>query len=304
MSSRLTRITVCLGLITGVTVSTDAQSDVTKDVKKQRAQTEALLSAAGVKKTTSVETDGIVMYGTVPPAQAKTLAETLQKVYQTSRASLKFGGDESIWPGKMTVVVLNDPKEFAEYYRKLNKGQPPAEGQSFAYSLQGDTPYLVIGPTTGADPREFDPTRAAAALMATAVLNRRAGTGMGNGTVPNWLAAGFAEGVLVRTDDNPQAVSSYRNAMRTNVLGVPGSTTPFRTATLSDAFKTGNPVMSAAFVEYLQARTTPAQFNRFLAAFQEKDGRPPPSLDAALKTLPFSRVSMETDWKVWAAQQR
>jgi hypothetical protein len=167
-------------------------------------------------------------------------------------------------------------------------------------------PFIVIGPQPGTTRAEFNPTKAAAGLMASVVLNKRAGTGMGNGELPNWLTGGFAQGMVVRADGDPNAFRAYSNDMRVSVLGDPNK--PPKMAVLADAWTgagaSGNTTVSAAFVEYLMARTKPAEFQRFLVAFQEVDGRPTPSMKSVLAALPMKMNSMETDWKVWAAQQR
>jgi hypothetical protein len=301
MFSLLVRLAACVGLTIGITATAGAQSDV----RRQQALTEAYLKQAGVKQPAAVETDGILMYGSVPDAQAKALADNLQRVYQASRNALNFAADDALWPGKLTVVVLSDAQQFADYYQKVT-GRLPADGQTSATSIQGDMPYLIIGPATGTTAATFDPSRAAATMMAAAVLNRRAGTGAGNGTLPVWLTGGFAEGMIARTSDDSNALSTYRNTMRTAVLGDPNGNA--RMAVLAESWSNrqtpANTARSAAFVEYLMDRMSPAQFNRFLGAFREVEGQPPPTLATALRTLPLSRVSIETDFKVWAAQQK
>jgi hypothetical protein len=263
------------------------------------------LKKAGIDRVAAVQTDGLTVYGTIPTDQARALAESLQRVYQTSRSALKFGADEALWTGKMTVVALSDPREFAAYMLQLT-GRRPAPGATSATNLVGNTPFIVIGPQAGLTRAEFNPTRAAAGLMASVVLNKRAGTGMGNGELPNWLTGGFAQGMMVRADGDPVALRAYTNDLRLSVLGDPNK--PLKMATLADSWTgpgaSGNATVSAAFVEYLMARTKPAEFQKFLAAFQEVDGKPAPTLRGALAALPMKMNSMETDWKVWAAQQR
>ena len=301
MIGLLFRLTACVSLTVGITATSVAQTDV----RRQQALTEVYLKQSGVKLPAAVETDGILMFGSVPDNQAKALADTLQRVYQASRNTLSFGADDALWPGKMTVVVLSDPQQFADFYQRV-AGRPPAQGQTSASSIQGDMPYLIIGPSTDTVPGSFDPTRAATGMMAAAVLNRRAGTGVGNGTLPPWLTGGFAEGMIARTADDPNAVSTYRNTMRTAVLGDPNWNP--RMAVLAESWNVprtpASAARSAAFVEYLMERNSTAQFDRFLAAFRQVEGQPPPTLASALRTLPLSRVSMETDFKVWAAQQK
>jgi hypothetical protein len=293
MFTSLIRAAVCFGLTIGVTATVTAQPEI----RRQQILTEAYLKQSGIRQPAAVETDGLRLVGSISNEQAEVLAASLQRIYQSSRAALNYRADDSLWTGKLTVVVVSDPQQFNAIYQRL-AGEPPAAGQTSAFNTEGDIPYLIISPPPNLRPGDFDPSRTAAELMAAAVLNQRAGT---PGTLPAWLTVGFAEGMIARAAEDPRAMSVHRNAMRNAVLRE-------RTTVLADAWTgprtPGNNLVSAAFIEYLMARTTPAQFDRFLAAFQQREGQPPPTLDAVLRTLPLSRVSMETDWKIWAAQQR
>jgi hypothetical protein len=301
MSANLLRSFACLIVALGLTATAAGQDEL----KKQKALAAANLKKAGVGKVAATETSGMVLYATAPDDQTKALAASIDKVYQASRTALKVGEDEALWPGKLTVVVISDPNQFADYVQQT-QGSKPEPGQTSAFNLAGDSPYLVIGPTADTDPKDFDPARAAARAMAAVVLNQKAGMGVGNGTLPAWLTEGFAEGMLARSDESPKAMTVYRNQLRSAALGHPRRDPQM--AVLSDAW-TGprtraNNTISAAFNEYLMDRLRPSQYNRFLAAFRPVEGQPTPTTRSALRALPLSRVSMETDFKVWAGQQR
>ena len=274
--------------------------DKSADVKLQKAAATEKLTKASLLKTTLVETNDLIVYTTWPEAKAKTLAATVQKVYESTFKTLKFEPADSPWPGKLTVFFLPERKEFASFVRLVEQRRPDA-ADTTSVQIRSKEPYILVGLETDSKFTEADMAGEAGAAVAEALLNTKAGVTAGAATLPTWITTGFGKLMVLKMEGNAGKLTAFRTKVR--ALGAKGKAATFKA---SDAWAESRTketeTVTVSVVEFLLFGPDPMKFTKVLSGFKPSEERPTPTLEQALEVADYKPDTLDTAWKTWLAK--
>src|SRR4051812_5056526 len=135
--------------------------------KKQKAAAEAKLTAAKIKAA-AAETDDLLVFATMPEEKAKALSASMQRTYAVAAKPLKIDPTSPPWPGKLSVFVFNEPRQYKTFVLDALK-RPPLPRETRAVELRGDTPTAVIGVGLGEKPTDTQVTAEVCGVTAAAL---------------------------------------------------------------------------------------------------------------------------------------
>ncbi|QEL19671.1 hypothetical protein [Limnoglobus roseus] len=296
-----TRPSLLLGLTFVLTVLPVWAADGDKKVESQKAAATANLSKAGLKKVATVETANLLVISSLPEAKTKPLAEAAQKVFTFSRAALKLDEKEELWPGKLTVVVLADSREYTSYIRVATQQRPDGKDW-FSINTRGETPTASVFVDLDGKPKDADVQATVSAIVAATLLNKKAGTNTTTGPLPEWAQIGFGK-VMVARSVGGAALSDYRSKSKALLTGKKAA--PVRIADVWGGVKTKDSDLAAAsLVEYMLYGTEGDKFFAFVAGFKPTETVAMPTIDSALEAAGWKWDNLEVGWKVWASKQK
>jgi hypothetical protein len=282
----------------GLAAAKDARDDETA---KQKAGFEANFKKAGLAKLAAAETADLIVYAAVTDAKVKPLAETLQKAYLEARKALKVEDKDKPWPGKLTVVVLTDSKQYANYVRLVEQRRPDKK-ETYAINLKGDLPYVIDAAELGEKPTDAELTADAAGLVAAAVLNRKFGTGGAAGTLPEWIQVGFGKAMAARAGP-PAKFADYKAKLKAAAVGTKGKPSPARLADVWSGVKSkDSDLVNASYIEFMMNGPYAAKFNDFVSGFKVSEENPMPSWMTVFTTLEWKSEEIEVQWKLWLSK--
>jgi hypothetical protein len=235
------------------------------------------------------ETTHLLLYGAVPGKPGKSLKEAgafLESVYALAHKTLELGKDEP-WPGKLTVYLLGDRKQFKAAVRGIER-RLPEEEELGSHVIRSDLPHVLAGP-----PREpFDPgvDGQAGEQLAMALLGAKGGQ-----TVPEWVKVGFGRATVFRAGPANLLAGEHRRAYTWLVKNK---------RTLRDVYAGSlkpeeEPVLRASLVEYLAYSGKSARFLPFLAGFKPQENRPEPTTEDAFKAANILPDKLNQAWQNW-----
>lgn len=295
--ARLLLTACCLALLTP---PAPARDDRAGEVKKEKDAVAARLTKAGLPTLAPVETDDLLVYAAVPDAKARPLADGVQKTYQLARTALKFEPAETLWPGKLSVIVITDPAQFTAFVRQVEQRRPE-KGVFTSMDLRGDVPYVIDSVEVGERATDAEIRADAAAAVASAVLSKKAGTGA---SLPDWLLGGFGRMIAARAE-GPAKLTTFHTKTKSAVLGTRSRPVLVRAADVwgGQKGKDGD-LVAASFVEFLVFGPEADKFPKILSALKPSDTQPMPTMAAALADLEWRPEVLDLAWKQWVSKQK
>jgi hypothetical protein len=237
------------------------------------------------------ETAHFLLFGSssMRPRQLNELGASLEKQYGTARTVLKIGPKEELWPGKLTVYLLEERSVFNTFMRTIARKRPSAD-DSGAYSLSAP-PFIAASPPQ----QKFQPSLEGQAgeQLATAILTKKCGQ-----SIPDWIVAGFGRAVLWRS-----APSSYFQE-RAQVKKL------VRTCTAEDVWNDKPSaeeaaLLRASLVEFLAFGPGANYFAKFLEGLKPgENGQPKSTVDALKAIRPDFPDTICKSWPSWVATGR
>jgi len=264
------------------------------ETKKQKTAAEANIKSA-MLTAAHVETDDLLVYATMPEAKAKPLAAAMQKTYAVAVKSLKVESSDKLWPGKLTVYVFSDTRQYKSFALQAFKRQPPKQ-ESFFSDTKGDVPYVLDGAVLGEKPTDVQIATEASSLVAAAVLVRQVGSLMDK--TPTWLQLGFGQAAYLRADGNAAKLTAHKAKLRAMYTKNQGQS--FKVANVTGDQATADAeLLSVSLAEYLAFGPNAAKFPMILGALKPSDDQPNPTFDTALAAADWKWMDLETAWQKW-----
>jgi hypothetical protein len=263
------------------------------EVKAQKAAAVENMKRAGVDKPAAVETTGLLVYSSLTEGKTKPIADTAQKAFDAAKKALKFDDKDKPWAGRLTVYVLADRKEYASFVRLVESRKPEAD-ETWAVQVRGAEPYAAVGAKT-----ETALAGEAAAGVAVALLDQKAGASSATFTLPSWLHTGFGRAIAVR--QNPRALDDHRAKVKAlfakNKLGTFAAAQVWSTEKLKDA-----DTYATSLVEYLVFGADEGKFAKFLGGYKPGENQPEPTTANALEAANWTPEALDTAWKTWVVK--
>jgi len=284
----------CLALLAAIAISTVALADKRDDeTKKQKTAAEANLKAAKLTAA-SVETDDLLVYATLPEDKAKPLAAAMQKSYVVAVKTLKIESSDKLWPGKLTVYVITDSRQYKGFVLQALK-RSPAKGESYSMDLKAD-PVVLDGIVLGEKPTDVQVLSDAAALVAAAVLVKHTGTG--GDKLPEWMQLGFGHASYLRSEGNAAKLMAHKNKVKALYSKTQGQAFKISVVTGGQA-NADSELLSTSLVEYIAFGPGSAKFLTVLNGLRPSDEQPNPTIDTALAAAEWKWEALEPAWQKW-----
>jgi hypothetical protein len=278
-----------------------AKPDKSADVKLQKDAATEKLTKSNLK-TTLVETNDLIVYTTWPEPKAKTLAASMQKVYESTFKTLKFEPADSPWPGKLTVFFIPERKEFTSFVRLVEQRKPdPSDTTSV--QVRSKEPYILVGLETDSKFTEADMAGEAGAAVAEALLNTKAGVTAGAAMLPTWITTGFGKLMVLKMEGNAAKLTAFRTKVR--ALSATGKAAAFKASDAWSEIRTKeNETVTVSVVEFLLFGPDPTKFTKVLSGYKPSDERPNPTLDQALEVADYKPDTLDAAWKAWLVKAK
>jgi hypothetical protein len=290
---------LALALVAGLVLPSAAQDD--KATANQKTAVTANLTKAGMKKLVTAETKNIQVISSLSESRAKAIAEAAQKNFAFAHKSLKL--DEMIWPGKLTLVVLGDPREFTSYMRVVTQTRPDPKDW-FTINVRGDVPTAAVLVEAGEKTKDAELGATASTIVAAALLNKKAGTSPTTGSLPEWVQLGFGKVMVVKCAGGA-AMSDYRSKAKSAVVGTKSRPAPSRLADVTGGVKTKDgEILAASVIEYMMYGIEGDKFFAFAAGFKPNEMVAEPTVDSAFAGVEWKMNEFEIGWKVWHSKQK
>ena len=289
-----------LALLVGSAALAAGQDD--KTVQSQKAAVTANLSKAGLKKLAAAETKNLLVLSSLPETKAKTVAEAAQKVFAFAGKALKLDEKDVLWPGKLTFVALADGREFTSYIRVVTQQRPDSKDW-FAVNVRGDVPTATVLLDAGEKTKDTELTATASAVVAAALLNKKAGISPTTGSLPEWLQLGFGRLMVIRSAGGA-ALTDFHAKSRAAVVGTKSKMSPVRLADVWGVKTKDSDIVSASVVEYMMYGVEGDKFFAFAAGFKPSETVLAPTVESAFEGVEWKMDAFELGWKIWVSKQK
>ncbi len=289
---------LALVLVAGLAMSAAAQDD---KAAGQKSAVTTSLTKAGIKKIAAAESKNLQVMTTLSESRAKSIADAAQKAYAFAHKALKL--DDMLWPGKLTVVVLGDAREFSGYVRVVSQARPDPKDW-FTINVRGDVPAAAVFVEAGEKSKDADFTGPVSTIVAAALLNKKAGTSSTTGSLPEWVQLGFGKLMQVKTVGGA-ALSDYRTKSKAAVYGTKSKPAPSRLEHVTGGVKSKDfEILAASVVEYMMYGVEGDKFFAFAAGFKPNEMVAEPTVESAFMGVEWKMNEFEIGWKVWHSKQK
>ena len=262
-------------------------------VDKQRLTAKTNLGSARIKVTFD-ETDSLLVYTTLPQAATVALAKDLQQTFAAAQKQLDFGLKEEPYKGKLTVIVLNDARDFKNYILRIERKPPPRTETQF-FALDSETPTILIGVPLGSRTNVKELMSDAATWVAAAVLQAKLGS---KTDIPTWLKESFGTMIALHRPGNERALATHRNSVLTLYKRSNGKAFQSTELTVESLGQYSNIVHTSA-LESLAYGSWKEKFLPFVLSFRTGETDAPKSFYGGLQALTIDWNSFDAGWRKW-----
>lgn len=249
------------------------------------------LKKSDVKDGRVAETSRLILATSLPEAKAKTLAESLEKVYAVASKALKFDpADEKV---KLVVYTFTDLDQYRQFKRSVVKERPD-EGETASHDVKRDDPYVAVSGRRGEKSPNFESL--AAGEVCRALLAKKGG----NARLPEWMKSGFARAVQMRTD--PKSVGGDRAAVARLAPRLPKGAkgTPVADKAWAGEGKERD-LIAASLMDFLTFGPGSEKLGNLLSALVPTAAIDEPTFAAAL-TGDWTLEDLDRAWRDWIAK--
>lgn len=298
MTARFYRL-LTLALFIGLASRGVAQDDKASEQKKTAMEN---LNKAGLKKVSFGETTGLILFSSLPETKTKTMADAAEKVLKFAKTALKVEDKDTLWPGKLSVVVLGDQREFASYVRAVTQQRPDGKDW-FRINVRGDQPTAAVVIEGFEKLKDSELTSTVSAVVAAAVLNSRAGTSSTTGNLPEWMQTGFGKTMVARSTGGT-ALTEFRTKSKSVVVGTKSKASPVKLDDLWSVKSKEVDIAAQSFVEYMVYGMDADKFLSFAKAFKLTEQGMQPMIEGALMAVEWKLEEVNLGWRVWVSKQK
>ena len=273
-------------LAVGLVASASAADDDPVAVQKQAAD-EVWKKVTGKAAPAQVETDHLLLYGSVSKEDLRSLGQVAERILRGVRRRLKVDPEEESWPGKLIVHAFDRRAQLTSFIRRVLRRSPESDERG-GYAHEREYSYVVVGPAAGESGLQVLELELVQQVAAAVLTKKKVGR------LPGWFVDGFARAVAQRYA--PMAFSRHRALVRALV----------RQGKTAEDIWSGNlaaeegRVLNASFLDYLVNDRRLGR--RFLDIVDScRDGTP---FEDTLKAVRLNPKLVAYGWRVWAARGR
>jgi hypothetical protein len=248
----------------------------------------ALLEAGDVA---SHETEHLLIFAPKTfDKRLQTIGATLEKSFGLAVKALQIKPKDELWPGKLTVYLLNDREQFTAYVRRIDKRRL-AEDELGSHFVEGDMPRAAASPARTKGDLSLE--NQAAAQIAAALLQKRAGAKV---LLPEWLLLGFGRATVWRAAPTDKAVGADRKLAQALVTAKKRTAQDVWGGTL-EAEESG--VLRASLAEFLAYGPGASKFAALVDGFRPGENQESRTTEQAMVSASVDAKQVEARWGPW-----
>jgi hypothetical protein len=263
------------------------------DPKSDLVSKQKTLAAENIKKvkpdsSKSYETPNLIICGTLPEKQLKSIGDQLQKQFTYVHKALKFGKDDKDILGKLAVYCFTNKREYASFIRLVRTERAESD-QTYSYDVSGENCSVALV-ADGSGNQILDPE--VGATLGVALLERKAGTD----SLPPWVTTSFRKAVAMRVDPK------FGDATRKEIRAIVVPKTKPSSVEVKDAWEGDSPdklLIGASLIDYVAFGTDSSKFLLFLGGFRPSEDRPMPAVQDAMNAAGWKEAELDKAWKTW-----
>lgn len=267
-------------------------------VKQQKEKAQANWKRAFEKSPfLHVETANLLIYAspTLTEKRIKDCSGVLETELGFVRKAVAVDPKKPLWPGKLTVFLLDDRRLLNSFIRVVEKRRPEG-GELGSHVFMGEEPHIAA--TAPPTPRDLTLEAQAGEQLASVALKAKEGENSG---IPEWLVLGFARASIWRTLATPVA-RKQREVERQRALAV----MTLNKRSVKDLW--GNslgddelPYLRAGIADFLAYGPYADRFPQFMKAFKPEENTTK-SMDDILESIKMSPERMDREVPAWLRQ--
>jgi hypothetical protein len=242
-----------------------------------------------VPKVPLHESAHFLVVGTLPGKSSALIAESLETAYVKACKALELDKDPGPWPGKLTIFLLHEAKEYSQLVR-LAQRRKPDEDEHGSRSIDGTIPHIVACPHKAAG--ELGVPGTACTQMVALLMEYK----LKGQQVPAWLGEGFGRATALHVFASGTLAAERRKA---------AAFITKNNRTASDVIDNNlkaeeTPVLRFSLADYLAYSGKTGKFLPLLQGFGLDAKGNPGNLDAALKSANLTREELNNNWVKYA----
>jgi hypothetical protein len=261
-------------------------------VAKQKKEAAAHWKRIVEESPQQFESDHLLI---VAPGSTKNLpqmATYLEKAYDLAAKALKMEAGE-LWPGKLTVYLVNDRGQYKSFMRSVIKKQAEEDDRG-GFQNEGEAPTAVGGPPVNA--LDLKVEQEAANQVAQALLAQKA-----KAKVPDWVILGFGRATVLRAG-SPATYAREKQAVR--ILVIKKKRTSREIWTGSENIKIAEAaILRGSLVDFLAYGGVTQRFPDFVTGYRVRDKKNlNPTTENAFSRADINPETLEAGWRAWLAR--
>jgi hypothetical protein len=283
----MSRITCTCVAILAIATGHAQEKPASADKQKQFAA--EAMKKAEVKDARVIETANLVVATHLPEAKAKSLTETVEKLYVLANKALKV--DLADAKAKTLVFTFPEVDQYRQFKRSVIK-ERAADDEFASYDVKRDDGYVAVSARRGEKNPNFEAI--AGTEVCRAVLARKAG----NARLSEWMKDGFARAVSWRLDSKNAATdrSTVQRLAPRLAKGAKGTPVVDKAWTGTGRDKD---VIAASLMDFLTFGSGSEKLGSLLSSMIPSTAIDNPTFVEALKGTDWMVEDLDRAWRDW-----
>ncbi len=218
------------------------------------------------------------------------IAGDLERAYTKACKVLELPKEPGPWPGKLTVFLLPDAKNYPKMIRVIERRKAD-DDEHGSIQTEGQLPHVCVCPSKV--PGDLGVDAAACIYMCEVLLEARAKV-----KLPEWLSEGFGRATTLHILGSTALGNDRRAAaaILNNKNGAKSANDVFNNNLKAEE----NPYLRASLVDYMAYSGRTAKFIPFLEGFRDDEKGNPGSINSALANAKLMEQDLTKNWHNYA----
>jgi len=235
------------------------------------------------------ETDHLIVVA--PKALEKVVKDAgalMEKSYDAA-VKLLFKPDDEVFPGKLTVFLMPEPKDFDSYLRRIEKQRVASAEVGYVNAADEKLRVAASPPRAKGDP---EVAVQGAQQVAAAVLHRKAGV---KTVLPMWLTQGFGRATYYRSAGakDKDVIAERRNASKWATANKRNVQDAWNGATSGEEAN----ALAAGTADFLAYGPGKSKFLAILDGFKPGENVDSHTIEQALQAAELTPMGINAAWQ-------
>jgi len=243
------------------------------------------IAAEGVQH----ESDHFIVMAPKPlEKNLKDIGILLEKSYDMA-GKLLYKADDEIFPGKLTVYLMPEPKDFDSYLRRIEKIRVSSEEVGYVNANDDKLRVAVSPPRAKGDP---EVNVQAAQQAAIAILQRKVGV---RNPLPIWFSHGFGRATYYRAGgaSDRAVIAERRNASKWATMNKRNIQDTWNGGATGEEAN----ALAAGTMDFLAYGPGKSKFLGIVDGFKPDENGRPKTFDQALQAVELTPMGINPNWQ-------